>query len=108
MYFRIATFAVPSSIILHTSSEGGGRFVLCLSAHSLPTATCTVSGRSRHATTEQHGWDPQAIHRRLRWREVLDDCGSLATSSFTMLRGNVRIKGVGFWVVGQFGPGGAR
>src|SRR2546426_6979439 len=98
MYFRIATFPVLTSIILHTSSEGGGRFVLCRSAHFSPAATCTVSGRSRHAATEQHGWHPHKLStegcdRGIRRREVLDDCGSLATSSFTRLHGKVRMGG---------------
>jgi len=36
---------------------------------------------------------------------VVDACGSLSTSWFTKLRGNVRIKGVGFWdeIHGQTG-----
>jgi hypothetical protein len=37
--------------------------------------------------------------------QMLDNCGSISSSSFTELRGRVRIRGVGFWdeIHGQTG-----
>jgi hypothetical protein len=57
-----------------------------------PNPNCVASGFKRD-------------RMRAARREVLDACGSLSTSSFTMLHGNVRIKGVGFWdeIHGQTG-----
>jgi hypothetical protein len=58
----------------------------------LPNPSCVASGFKRD-------------RMRAARREVLDACGSFSTSSFTTLRGNVRIKGVGFWdeIHGQTG-----
>ncbi|MDP9223870.1 MAG: hypothetical protein M3P18_08440 [Actinomycetota bacterium] len=57
-----------------------------------PNPRCVASGFKRD-------------RMRAARREVLDACGSFSTSSFTTLRGNVRIKGVGFWdeIHGQTG-----
>jgi hypothetical protein len=57
-----------------------------------PNPACVASGFKRD-------------RMRAARREVLDACGSLSTSSFTTLTGNVRIKGVGFWdeIHGQTG-----
>jgi hypothetical protein len=57
-----------------------------------PNPNCIASGFKRD-------------RMRAARREVLDACGSFSTSSFTTLRGNVRIKGVGFWdeIHGQTG-----
>jgi hypothetical protein len=57
-----------------------------------PNPNCVASGFKRD-------------RMRAARREVLDACGPLSTSSFTTLRGNVRIKGVGFWdeIHGQTG-----
>jgi hypothetical protein len=57
-----------------------------------PNPACVASGFKRD-------------RMRAARREVLGACGSFSTSSFTALRGNVRIKGVGFWdeIHGQTG-----
>jgi hypothetical protein len=57
-----------------------------------PNTNCVASGFKRD-------------RMRAGRREVVDACGSFSTSSFTTLRGNVRIKGVGFWdeIHGQTG-----
>ena len=71
-----------------------------------------ASRRCRHRTMIVEFPNPNCVasgfkrdRMRAARREVLDACGSFSTSSFTTLRGNVRIKGVGFWdeIHGQTG-----
>jgi hypothetical protein len=63
-----------------------------------------ASRRYRHRTMIVEFPNPNCVasgfkrdRMRAARRELLAACGSFSTSSFTTLRGNVRIKGVGFW-----------
>jgi hypothetical protein len=63
-----------------------------------------ASRRYRHRTMIVEFPNPNCVasgfkrdRMRAARREILDACGSFSTSSFTTLRGNVGIKGVGFW-----------
>ncbi len=94
------TYDVRAQVV-EAKIEDDGDIHLVIASRTYRHRTMIVEFPNPRCVASSFKRDRMAAARR----EVLDACGSFSTSSFTTLRGNVRIKGVGFWdeIHGQTG-----